>query len=97
MTERIEITEEDERDLAQHVSPKLRNQILQDHEKAKNWDSIVSISNKYDIVSPLQLAMDYNEIVNRLKHELDVYEWMSDKDENEEKIRELLQNILEKK
>ena len=32
MTERIPIKEEDEFDLMQFISPKLRNQILQDHE-----------------------------------------------------------------
>ena len=49
---------------------KLADQIISDQEKAKNWDSIVDISNKYGIVSPLQLALDYNEIVNRLKESI---------------------------
>jgi len=69
--ERIEITEEDERDLAQHVSPKLRNQLLHDYEFAKRCarDGILTYSKECEEQKKIIKRLD--EIIKELESDIE--------------------------
>jgi len=59
---RIDITDEDMKDLIQHISPKLRNQILEDYEVVNRLDKIITHYEKVDdYVIPILKAVRYGK------------------------------------